>query len=161
MTIGAPIDSSIRATATPVAPTVAAIPDSQANLDPTPQLVMTPGSEQFSFQFTDKLGDGTPQYQGYAGAGDGAVKLPGSQLDDFISVLIEKPRNKAYIIAYSIPFAVTVTGSVSGFGTGPGVASMPAAGTYAAGSNIVISLLGTNSASADFVATIHTTVSQG
>lgn len=72
MTIGSPIDPSIRRLIVSSKSDGFSLPDTPSNLDPTPQLIMNAGSEQFSFQYPDNLGDGRDQYTGYVGAGIGA-----------------------------------------------------------------------------------------
>lgn len=72
---GAPIDASIRRMIIKPAKAGASIPDSKQNLDPAPQLVMEPGSEQLAFQYTDNDGDGRDKYEGYLNAGGGAADI--------------------------------------------------------------------------------------
>lgn len=158
---GAPVDSSIRTTAKPIASSTSPLPDSQSNLDPTPQLLMTPGSEQFSFQYDDGLGDGRDKYSGYNGAGGGGGN-PSTDLSsvDFVTVFITKLKNQSYTVMFNIPFPVEILGTSFAFGSGPGSAIMPAAGTYPAGSTIAITLSGTTSASANFAASIKTRTHQ-
>ena len=71
MTTGSPIDPSLRRVLILPFSTGHSVPDSKGNLDPAPQLVMTPGDEQFAFQYPDGLGDGREQYTSYPDAGGG------------------------------------------------------------------------------------------
>lgn len=159
MTIGPPIDPSIRRLTITSKSTSFSIPDSQGNLDPDPQLLMEPGDEQFSFQYPDNLGDGRDQYDGYNQAGGGSNPSTGITIDDFISILVEKPTNKTYIVGYSIPFPVQILGTAYTFGTGPGVATFQS-GTINTGNNITMVVTGTTGASANLSARISTRTNQ-
>ena len=162
MTIGAPIDSSIRRLVIDPPSINPPLSDSSTDLDSSPQLIMTPGSEQFAFQFPDKLGDGREEkYEGYNDAGGGSSDPASGSLTilDFITALIIKPVDRVYIVGYDVPFPVEILSTSFVFGTGPGSAAF-SSGTVDTGNNIEITISGTDGTSADFSATIDTRVNQ-
>lgn len=156
---GAPIDSSIRKTINSQRLTMGSLQGPSGTLDPAPQVIMSPGDEQFAFQYPDNLGDGRDQYQGYDSAGGGSDPTPGITILDFITALIIKPTNRSYPVAFDLPFPVEVTGSTYNFGTGPGSVTV-APGTYFAGSTINVVVTGTTGASAELKVRISTRTNQ-
>jgi hypothetical protein len=112
---------------------------------------MTPGSEQFAFQYPDGLGDGRDKYESLDGSQNQTTSI---SLDDFISIFVDKPTNKTYIIGFNIPIPVQIINSSFSFGTGPGSATFQT-GTINAGSNITMTVTGTTSASANLAARLY------
>lgn len=75
---GAPIDASLRRPNIRDEDTGTVIPDSRSKLDDLPIVVMEPGVEQFSLQFTDKKGltdDYGNVYAGYGSSGSGGFSI--------------------------------------------------------------------------------------